>query len=378
MNADSSTLLAAELYDCVQVNLALIADGDHGQDPLALGARLGFTPRPDPSGLPTVEPGLEDQLRSARELLGLAVTDRRSLAGSPSPPDVLGRHRGVYVVADAFHLPWVPYYGHQHMEHSFLLEPGEDDVTVRDAYHNDTAWGPARPGSWPLSARQLAQALPDGALVLAFDRVPVDAPRPDVRAAEPGVVADYLRAYREHPDRSAALGQLTLETWLLARSRRLHAAFREDEGPSPAVREHLDAWTRLVEQTYLAYRRVQRGRAEPDGPLERLAEQLAADAAVFGAGPTGSAPAPDTDPDQELRAAVAEEAGAVLRAPAGELLGGAELRSFPAFSSFRMVEIVERLEERLGIEMAPEDLVPENLRDVDTLCRTVRRSSKEF
>ena len=47
------------------------------------------------------------------------------------------------------------------------------------------------------------------------------------------------------------------------------------------------------------------------------------------------------------------------------------LGDIPGFSSFRMMEIVERLESDLGVEFAAEDLVPEKLTHVDGLCRAV-------
>lgn len=351
---------AWDMYDCLQANLALLADGG-----TALGARLGFAPGPGADGLPTVEPALDDHLEAARELLGLGTVDRRTLGPRPSPAELLDDHRTVYVVADAYHLPWVPYRGHRHMEHSFLLESADGMATVRDAYHNDTPWGPARPGSWQFDPGTLAEALPDGCLVLAFTHTAAAVPSVEYRAPAASAVAEYLRAYREHADRAQALERLMLETWLLFRARRLHAACRgTDTGPDTETGAHLAEWARLAEQTYLAHRRVERGRPEPTGPLDRLAQLLAADAAVFGGGAA-------------LREQVAAEAGAALRVPASVLLDGAELRSLPAFSSFRMIEIVERLEDRFHVEVSPDDLVPENLRDLDALCRTVTRAREE-
>jgi acyl carrier protein len=45
------------------------------------------------------------------------------------------------------------------------------------------------------------------------------------------------------------------------------------------------------------------------------------------------------------------------------------LTEIPGFNSFQVVEIVEALEERLGVEFAAEDLLPENLHRIDDLCR---------
>lgn len=376
------TAVRPELYDCLQVNLALLAERELGAPPLALGGRLTFAPRIGADGLPSVEPVLDDHLDAARDLLGLAVTDRRRTGDRPDPAELLGGHGTVYAVADAYHLPWVPYHGQQHMDHSFLLQLRPDGgVAVQDAYHNETDHGPARPGAWELSAAELADALPGGAQVLAFAPAPAGPAPTGYRPPAPGAVDAYVQAYREHADRAGALRRLTLETWLLSRARHLHAAHRlAVAGPSaaddPALETHLADWTRLVEQTYLAHRRIQRGRPEPAGHLDRLADLLAADPQVFAAEEPGRT-SPQSDHDAALREVVAEEAAAVLRVPPAELASAAALDEVPGFSSFRMVEIVERLEDRLGIQFDPDDLLPENLHDLDRLCRIVRRAREE-
>ena len=59
----------AELLDCVQSNLAVLADRHHGPGShLALGAVLRFTPRPGPDGLPTVEPSADSQLAAVADI----------------------------------------------------------------------------------------------------------------------------------------------------------------------------------------------------------------------------------------------------------------------------------------------------------------------
>lgn len=351
----------AELLDCIQVNLAVLADQWHGDGThLALGTRLSFEPHLGPQDLPTIERSLADHLHDAEDLLGLRVIGhhRADAADLIAMPQQETR----YVVADAFHLPWVPYHENSHMAHSFLIQHDEGGVLVIDGYHNDTPWGPARPGAWRLSVQQLTDALPMAAEIVLFAPIPGSAiPLPDVRPPDPGVVADYVAAYRDYDDRATALAQLTLETWLLARSRRLHAVARTSvpTDSNTGVAAHLRDWTSLVEHTYLAHRRVLRGRPEPHGVFDRLAAVLTADATVFG------------QPD--LRTRVAAEAAAVLGVPTAELLAGAGFAAFPTFSSFRLVEIIERIEDRLGLSFAPDVLVPENLRDIDALCRIATR-----
>ncbi|MER7625342.1 hypothetical protein [Streptomyces sp. NPDC126503] len=380
--------LRAELMDCLQVNLAWLARAEYGVSPLVLGARLEFAPRDrGPGRLPTVEADTGTHVERTAAALGLSLTDRHTLPPRTGiPPAGPGT---VYVIADAYHLPWVPYHGHAHMDHSFLLgRDASGRAEVRDGYHNDTPYGPARPGTWTLTEQELGEALPDGARLHRTTRAGIPQAVTEAVPAREAAVAAYVRAYREHPDREEALAQLTLETWLLARARRLHAAHRAaTDGPAAGVEEHLAAWGKLTEQTFLAHRRVQRGRPEPIGPLERLAELLHTDARVFttpspagettpATGGTGTAGTGSPDADA-LRTAVAEEAAAVLRVPAAALLAGRALSEVPGFSSFRMVDIVERIEERLGIEFDADDLVPENLHDLSGLCRITTRAHRE-
>ncbi|MEU6776287.1 acyl carrier protein [Streptomyces sp. NPDC046759] len=353
----------AQHLDCLQANLALLADRHHGTGThTRLGGVLRCAPRPLAHGplvgLLTVEPTLDQQLTDATALLGLDVTDRRP----PAPGEVPDTADGpLYVVADAYHLPWVPYHGTKHVEHSFLVDDdGGDTVVISDAYHNDTQWGSARPRQLPYRREDFAallKALPDGAETVRFTPRPLGAPpRP---RHESGPPPEYLRGYREHPDRRAALEAFTLETWLLARARRLHAACLEEQRgaalPEP-VREHLQRWDGLVEHAYLAFRRVDRGRAEPPGLFERAAEALAGDSVAFGAGAT-----------------VREVVASVLQI-AEKDLAEQDLTLHPEFNSIRMVEVVEILEERFAVEFDPADLVPENLQSVAGLCALLNRA----
>lgn len=369
--------IAYELFDCLQVNLAVLADRWHGTGThLGLGATLHFAPGVGANGLPTVARTVEQHLAEARSALGITV---RALHRRPATTGIPPAE-GSYVVSDAYHLPWVPYFQQRHMAHSFLVEAGgTDDVNVVDGYHNETPWGSARPGLWTLPAEVFAAAVPNPALLaeLAPAAEGPGAAAAALDLAGPEAVDAYIDAYAQYPDRNAALVQLTLETWFLARSRGLHAAFRAEFGPSPdsAVDTHLRAWSSLTEQTYLAVRRVERGRTEPPGLLPRLREQLHADSAVFGDAPAagGTAESPSAG-GAELRGTVARVAAAVLGTGVEPLLKGQPLSDLPQFSSFRIVEMVERLEEELHFEFDADDLVPENLHHIDAICAIVRRS----
>lgn len=366
-----------ELFDCLQVNLAVLADRWHGAGThLRLGATLHFGPEIGANGLPTVERTVEQHLADAQSALGIAV---RALHRTPATADIPSTE-GCYVVSDAYHLPWVPYFRQRHMAHSFLAEAdGTGDVNVVDGYHNETPWGSARPGLWTLPAQDFIAAVPSPALIAELAPA-AEGPGPAAAAldlAGPEAIDAYIDAYAQYPDRNTALSQLTLETWFLARSRKLHAAFRAEFGPSPdsAVDAHLRAWGSLTEQTYLAVRRVERGRTEPPALLPRLREQLHADSVVFGNAPAaGDIAESPSAVGAGLRGTVAGVAAAVLGTEVEPLLNGQFLSDVPRFSSFRIVEIVERLEEELHFEFDAEDLVPENLHDIDAICAIVRRS----
>jgi acyl carrier protein len=352
------------LFDCVQVNLAELADRFHGEGThLALGRVLRFWPRPGADGLPTVEPRVDAHVSESADLLGLRVTRREQITAA----DDLEPGAGCYVVADAYHLPWVPYHHNQHLEHSFLVEPAGNGVTVVDGYHNDTQWGAARPGRWTLGHAELAEALPEGALT--FTLVAGDLPAERTPLVELADAGTFVATYADHPDRVRALRGLTLQTWLLTRSRRLHAAAMGLD--TDTVRAHLAEWDALAKQVYLASRRVSAGRAEPRALFPRLAECLAADHTAFG-GTVATAAESTVDIVEvppELRESVAAVIGTVLGTGPAE--GDHALGDIPGFSSFRMMEIVERIESDLGVEFAAEDLVPEKLTHVDGLCRAV-------
>ncbi|MFE0376906.1 hypothetical protein ACFW1M_15265 [Streptomyces inhibens] len=374
------------LLDCIQVNLAVLADHHYGPGThLRLGAPLGFRSWERADGLPTVDPPLTEQLAALPDLLGLRVVRQQRMPRTDMLAAVRTAGRAHYVVADSFHLPWLPYHRQTHMEHSFLLAAGPDGWHVTDAYRSETRWGPAAPGHWVLPEEDLAGIESAEVVELEPRGLRPVLELPPTLSVDDADVAAYLGAYDDYADRARAVEQLTVETWLLARARKLHAAYRarfagRADGPgTEAEREHLRTWDKVVEQTYLAHRRVSRGRAEPPGLVDRLRDVLAADRTVFGdasglsASLSSSSSSSSSSPDDDaLRHHVAAVAGAVLGVDGAALLGGAPFDSFASFSSFRLIEIVERLESELDREFDADDLVPENLRRVDDLCRIAR------
>ncbi|MFF4948457.1 acyl carrier protein [Streptomyces chattanoogensis] len=362
--------IRADVLDCVQSNLAVLADHFHGTGThLRLGSKLSSRWYPGDDDLPTVDPPLAEGLDEAERALHLTVRGRESATGGE-----LGAHiepGGLrYAVADAYEMPWLPYHGRQRMAHSFLLiAPASADGawSVADAYDNDTQWGPAKPGSWSLTAGELAGL----SRVELFDIGPGPGTPPLPRHRIEHVPVDgYLAAFEAGRDRERVLHRMTGDIWLLARSRRLHALFTADGAPDEDTAHHLENWDKLATQVYVTYRRVARGRPEPAGTVARLAELLEADRKIF--------PAPDeaggvSGEPEGLRQRVAAEVAAVLDTDASVLLGGdGDLTAIAGFTSFRMVDIIDRLEARLAVEFDSDALVPENLRSLDGLCRIVR------
>ncbi|MEE1942751.1 acyl-CoA dehydrogenase family protein [Streptomyces sp. TRM 70361] len=81
------------------------------------------------------------------------------------------------------------------------------------------------------------------------------------------------------------------------------------------------------------------------------------------------------DTIRDVRATVISTAAEVLAVDSGALARDGELHRLPAFNSFRMVELVERIEELLGVEADPSGLTPETLRTVDGFCRLFERAA---
>jgi hypothetical protein len=277
-----ASTIRSELLDCIQVNLAVLADRHYGPATyLALGAPLRFRPRPaDTSpGLPTVEPPCSSQIDDAIRRLGLVAKARwRRLPVAQLRAETM-RHGPLYAVADSYWMPWLPYAGRRHMEHSFLVTNGGNYAEISDGYLNQTQWGAASPGRWNIDWAELPATI---TLALALESDERGAP-PTAPVIECDSPDEYVDAYARHPDRLSTLEQLAVETWLLTRSRKLHAAFRAwaARREQPAVARHLELWERVATRAFLNLRRLHGGRPESSRLLDDLHSALAADPRVF-------------------------------------------------------------------------------------------------
>ncbi|MFE5035969.1 acyl carrier protein [Streptomyces sp. NPDC056683] len=381
--------------DCIQVNAAVLADARHGPGThLELGGRVCFAPRPGAhSPLPTVEQSPTNQIEQMAGPLGLDLQTGRPVRDGRALLDLLPEDGSpVYVVGDACRMPWLPYHGHQHMDHSVLLRAvdGGTRVEAVDAYDNETPYGKAEPVVCTYHLAE-AVALFDGSPALPVRVRPAAPACPQVSETLARNAADaalllagdgperYAAAFRDHPDQQEACSALLLETWLLARSRRLHAAWAAHHAPgSPHARTAADraaAWDTLAGQCYLAARRVQRGRPVPPQIHTTLVELLRADAR-FAMESASKGPG-DVMPHQtaQVRQTVVNTVADVLGATPEAVAATGDLNRLEGFASFQMVETVERLEDAYHVEFASEDLDPAVLRSVDGLVDLVLRTS---
>ncbi|PZG02543.1 acyl carrier protein [Micromonospora deserti] len=386
--------LRADLLDCLQVNLAALADrayrpGAH----LAFGAALRFDPAPGPAGPPTVVAGPDQRLAEADELLGLRVDQRWDDVSGARLRELVTRRAPLYVVADAFTMGWLPYAGNQHMEHSFLLVEGGQTCLVVDGYHNSTQWGDVRPGAWRLSAAEFDAAVPRASAMTitavgapSLDRAVVLRTNAAVLSRATNRIEEYLSAVRDRAGEPEVASQLVLDVWLLGRSRALHAAWLAAQPERIGAAEtagQAESWLALAAQSYVTMRRVRRNGAFPAAVLDQLAELLRGDVALarrlagddappVATGPASPPPEP-VDPDQ-IRAVLVAEVGAVFGVGAEVLATGPALRTLPGFNSFRLVEVIERVETRLGVEVDPDHLTGTALHDLDSLHALFRRA----
>lgn len=264
--AQALTGVEAHSYDCIQSNLAVLADAAHGRGTAhRMGAQLLIEPRPSGDGLYTMDPDPADEATRCAALVGLLADGPDLAVAAGQLRDAVGT-QPCYAVGDAFEMPWLPYYRQAHMPHSFLVAAAGPDAWVLDAYDNQTEWGAAEPGSW----RRPWSELDFPVRLWRWQPAPLG-PSADRRSERRGI-EDYLAALRNHPDRARAWDQFAIDTWLLARRHRLFAHAYPDD---PAAEQVAERWERLAADAFLGLRRVRRGRPEPAEPLAEAERLLA-------------------------------------------------------------------------------------------------------
>jgi len=174
------------------------------------------------------------------------------------------------------------------MKHGFVVEGLRGDVLeVADPYDNATRWGRAEPTAPTISFEELLPALGGKALWAFVERcgdaqnTPIEQIRENSRrilqSQRDGICERFVQGH-SGLDRTA-VESLAVQTWLLARSRALHAWWLErvaEEGRIPRVSvdrfagEIAPGWQRASGAAYVALRRVQAGKAAPPAVLEAV------------------------------------------------------------------------------------------------------------
>ena len=293
--------------DCISDAIALVlahAGVDDVRSPFAADWRFDLADRDGP--WPRLDLPPADLTERLARRTGHTLSWHRLASLTEALPawrDLLSAGTPVLVVGDAFGLPWVPYAGHEHMDHGFVLdnldetEHGEILAQVTDPYDNTTEWGRAQPGTTTVPLGELAPALTGGRWGVLRQTGPPQAidVAECLRASAGAVLAardrgDLQRFVDAHrPLDRAALENLTLQTWLLARNRALHGRWLGDVEPALAglglddLPDRFDvtvirAWRRASEASYLALRRLRGGRAVPPACLAAAAEATGAEA----------------------------------------------------------------------------------------------------
>ncbi len=204
----------------------------------------------------------------------------------------------VLVVGDAYHLPWLPYAGREHMAHGFVIDglSWDDGVLtahIADPYDNVTQWGHAQPMTTRQALGPLAPALADGRwAVLVAAGQPRQANPGEQAAANAAAITraaadgSYQRFIDAHEESGVEeMASLALATWLLARNRALHARWlaglpawqRPDWLAERFEAEISGGWRRAMEMTYIALRRLRGGHAAPPAAIRSVRQVAAAE-----------------------------------------------------------------------------------------------------
>ncbi|HTZ45353.1 MAG TPA: hypothetical protein VMB79_15945 [Jatrophihabitans sp.] len=359
--------LRSESMDCLQVNLAALADQAYGPGShLALGAWLRLPLVAGPDSLLEASVPLAERLAEAGHLLGLAVAERQDGTTGDALVRSAGAAAPAYVVADAHAMGWLPMAGKQHLQHSFLLVGAGSDCLVADGYHNSTPWGDARPGVWRVPSAELAAAATPATVLrftpLGLPALPIEQVAVGNAAALAGtlpLIPDYLAGLREHRTEQGVIDRIVLDSWLLGRGRDLHARWLDSALPgSPVAAAALaraEAWAGFTLQTFVAARRTQRGTPLADSLFDDLAALLLGDAEFAR---ESAEPLVHQVLVEELSALLPGDGRLALAGDPAEVV----LRELPNFSSFRLVDLIGRTEDRLAVQLDPDRLAGDSLR----------------
>ncbi|HEY7416918.1 MAG TPA: hypothetical protein VH593_17160 [Ktedonobacteraceae bacterium] len=215
----------------------------------------------------------------------------------------LRQNQPVLVFGDAYFIPWQPYFGHDHQEHSFLIDGISEDnkfVHIVDAHENTTEWGQAQPVACDLPAMALKIILNqqsehaqtywwleqcEGRLEIDLTSLLLANAQHMLAPTTRGQFEAFVRYYHEHIQDMEIARTFELALWLIGRARMLHSLWLQDiEREHPALlplhyadrfaNEVVVFWQRAREQSYLMLRRVMRGRPAPEACFSLLGQTI--------------------------------------------------------------------------------------------------------
>lgn len=283
--------LDSAFLDCFTDNVAALLRFFGVQDvrtPLACQWHFAFDETEDVP-LPAVERVPFDQLVATQtgfELVPLSTTE----APVEACLAMLEVGDPVYVVGNAFHMRWLPYFERRHIDHSFVIDGASEDgsvLHVADAYANRTQWGDAVPKLTELRSKKLMGILEGSSgwrgahlFVMRQNAEPervdpdaiVEANATEIHRAvrEDHAFARFRSWYSKRTDDVNAVAQFTLACWMVARARSLHALWLADHGRKNVFDDVVSAWRRVAEFAYIMERRVAAGRPAPLAAFELL------------------------------------------------------------------------------------------------------------
>ncbi|MBK3569777.1 BtrH N-terminal domain-containing protein [Streptomyces sp. MBT62] len=237
------------------------------------------------------------------------VLERQRLDDGPGYYDavraLLAEGTPLIIYGDAFHMPWLPYFGHDSSAHpTVLVGATDEEFHLVEAYTNSTPWGKVVPGPARVSRAEfekLVEALPPGQrgeIIALTGRCtarpanPAGTLRANARSildrvGEHGDLTAYAEWAREHAADARAMALYDLGCWEVTRARSCHAVWLgrlsdtcPELLPPGLVRrfhEEIDlVWRRASQFAFVNAQRVAKGAkpsfVSPDLLSGRLAE----------------------------------------------------------------------------------------------------------
>ncbi|GGS49207.1 hypothetical protein F2B00_09755 [Streptomyces parvus] len=208
------------------------------------------------------------------------------------------------VYGDAFHMPWLPYFGNDSSAHPTILAGVTDDAFhIVETYTNSTPWGRVVPGPARVPRpefEKLVAALGPGQrgeVLFLVSRVPAnptdpaDALRANAEAVlrqvgERGDMATYAQWARDNATDPEAMGRYDLGCWEVTRARSCHSVWlgrlagtRPDLLPADLAQrfhEEIDLpWRRASQFAFVNSQRVAKGAKPSTASFDLVAGRLA-------------------------------------------------------------------------------------------------------